>query len=175
MISVSLELFVLRFCFVDPNIENKRPKDKDLYWKSFHIRMDRKLCIHPPFKNSTSVGTKSQRKLVRAYDISHKMHQLIPIFLIGRSYPRCKNCDGRAGIMYCLLVSYKVFGTRLWKNPRLFHDPVSWSPRLSPWRLLGEALDLVPFHFGIRLLKGGEDLLNATEHGDPHLTTNSLI
>ena len=44
-----------------------------------HIRMDGKLCVHPPLQNTASVGTKNQRQREHAYDVSPHVYHLSSI------------------------------------------------------------------------------------------------
>ena len=69
----------VEFLLVEPTMVNPRPKENPPPECPQIFKMDSKRCVHPPLKNTASVGNENHRQRARASDVSHHVDHLIPI------------------------------------------------------------------------------------------------
>ena len=151
-ISVSIEIFVLRFCLVDTTIGNTRPKDKPPPECTCILGWTEKYASTQNFKIPLPLALRVRRSV--RVPLMHCIRFIIldqfSLFIARTLVVNNVIVVQVSGL--ARLVGYEVFATRLCDSTNLFWLSFFQS-LLTTKILLGEALDFVPPLFGSALSK----------------------
>ena len=150
--SISVDFFVLSFCFVELTIGNPRPKDK-LPPKFPHIiGWTANNASKHHFKILLPLVLRSIKSLSMILMHHIRCTNLSQLSSLGARTLNFRNAMGVQVSGLALLVEYKVFATRLWKStPFLWSSLLQYSFTAKKW--LRVVLDYVPLPFGSALWK----------------------